>query len=641
VSRPAARHVRLGILAGLVLLTAAAYEGVRRCDFVAFDDDLYVYRHPYVAQGLTPEGVRFALSADLLFESPHADYWMPVTVLSRMADVELFGLDPAGHHLVNAALHAAAALLVFVMLEGLTGARGRSAFAAALFAVHPLTVESVAWVTERKDVLAALFWMGTVIAWTRYARGGGRGAYAAALGIMTLGLMSKPTLVTLPLVLLALDVWPLRRLVPGRVTRSIGEKAPFFLLAGASAAATLLAHARGGHLATAEALPLGLRLANALWSLVLYPWMVLRPVGLAVPYPYDRQGLAWRAALAAALLALAAIVVFRSLRSRPYLFTGAAWYVLALLPVLGIVQTGPQGHADRFMYIPLVGVGIVLAWGAAEVAGASTVARRALPWAVAALLLSWVMLTRAQVATWKDTVTLFTHAVAVTDDNAIAHHNLATALALKGDLDGAEQHYREAVRILPGYAAARSALGVALARRDRLPEALEHQREAVRLAPGSADAHFNLGLLWARLGKPAEAAARYAEALRLDPGLAAAHYSWGNLLAAAGRWREAEGHYREAVRLEPADLDAANNLALSIGLQGHWEQAAVELRQVIARDPRQARARVNLGRALRELGRAEEARAEWRAVLEHHPDDPAAAEARDELARLDSIRAAR
>jgi tetratricopeptide (TPR) repeat protein len=635
------RATPLAIAAALVILTAAAFEGVRRCDFVGFDDNIYVFGHPYVRQGLTWEGVRWALAADLLFESAWADYWMPLTVLSRMADVEMFGLDPEGHHAMNAALHALNVVLVFFMLSRTTGALGRSALAAAVFAVHPVTVESVAWVTERKDVLSALFWMLAVIAYARFAKAGGLLRYSAVAALMALGLMAKPTLIMLPFVLLVLDVWPLRRMAASNALRRVAEKVPLLVLSIASAALTLLAHARGGHLASTDELPLGSRMANAAWALVVYVGQVLWPSGLAVPYPYEASGLGAKAAVAALLLLLAGAVVVRSAPAHPYILTGTAWYVLALVPVLGIVQTGQQARADRFLYIPVIGLAIVASWGLAELAGRSKAVRAALPWAAATALFAGVALTRAQVRHWESTIALFSHAVAVTKDNAVAHHNLAAALALEGDLAGAERHDREATRIAPDYVEARSALGVVLTRQGRVDEAALHLEVALRHAPSSADVRFNLGVLRARMGRTDEAAAHYAEAVRLSPSLAAAHYNWGNLLAAAGRWREAEARYRETVRLEPDHVDAVNNLALAVAQQGGWAEAARILEGLVARHPDQARARVNLGRALRELGRREEAGAQWREAILRRPDDPSSAEAREELARLDSIRAPR
>ena len=644
------RRVRLAVAGGLLLAVAAAFEGARRCDFVAFDDNIYVYRHPYVTQGLTWEGVQWAFGADLVFESPYADYWMPVTVLSRMLDVELFGVDPAWHHAVNVLLHAANAVLLFLLLESLTGAPGRSGFAAALFAVHPLTVESVAWVTERKDVLSGLFWMLALLAYVRYARSAQRGWRAVVGVLMALGLMAKPTLVMLPLVLLALDHWPLGRLRGGRerVFRIVAEKVPLLALSAASAAVTVLAHARGGHLASTEARPLASRTLNAMWSLVVYLRKVIWPADLAVLYPHDPAGPSVvRALLAALALGLSCLAAVRLARSRPYLLTGFAWYVLALFPVLGLIQTGRQAMADRFMYVPLVGVAIAVAWGLWDLAGAQRRAVAALPWAAAAALLALVAVTRTQVRTWENTVTLFSRAIAVTEGNYVAHHNLASALALAGDTAGAERHYREALRIDPGHAPARSALGVLLMDAGRLADAREQQEHALSLEPGSADVRYNLGLLLARMGESEAAAARYGEAVGLDPSLAPAHYNWGNLLAAQGRWAEAEARYREAARLMPRHLDARNNLALVLGQQGRWQEAADLLAAILAEEPAAARARVNLGRALTALGRADDARRTWEEVLERHPGDPAAEEARHELSRLavsrplDTVRAPR
>ena len=625
---------RAALALGLALLVLVAYEGVRRCGFVSFDDDVFVYANPYVRQGLTWAGLRWALAADLLFESAHADYWIPVTVLSRMLDVQIFGLNAAGHHVVNALLHAANAVLVFLMLEGLTGARYRSAFAAAVFAVHPLAVESVAWVTERKDVLSTTFWMLSVIAYGRYARGGGRGPYAAAVVLMALGLMAKPTLVALPLVLLVLDFWPLRRWADVPAPRLLGEKLPFFLLAGASAATTVFSHARGGHLASDTAAPVASRVANALWSLVIYLEKTVVPTGLAVFYPL-REGrlMSGRTLAAVVVLGLLAWLAARGASRRPYLITGLLWSLLALAPVLGLVQTGQQSHADRFMYVPLVGLGIVAAWGADDLAGTRHALRASLPGLAFAVLVIWTMLTRAQVRHWESTVTLFSHAAAVTEDNALVHMNLGRALARQGDAAGAERQYREALRISPADADARTGLGVLLMQQGRVLEALAEHEEAARRNPASADARFNLGAAEARMGRTAEATSHYAEALRLNPRLAAAHYNWGNLLAAQGRWAQAESHFAEAARIQPENVEVLNNLGLAIGLQGRWTQAAKVLDRAIALDPSDARARVSMGRALRALGQADEARAQWREAERLDPRGEAGREAGEELAR--------
>ena len=629
---------RAALALGLALLVLVAYEGVRRCGFVAFDDDQFVYRNPYVRQGLTWAGARWALGVDLLFHSPFADGWMPVTVLSRMADVEAYGLSPAGHHLTNVLLHGLNVVLVFLMLDGFTGARYRSAFAAAMLAVHPLTVESVAWVTERKDVLSGLFWTLTVIAYGRYVKLRSAAAYAAAIALMAVGLMAKPSLMPLPFVLLALDSWPLGRLLPGSSARAAGrllaEKVPFILLAVGAGVVNVVAHHRRGDLASAEGLPLEPRIANAVWSLVVYLWKVIAPTGLAVFYPFvARSLLGWRTLVALTTLGLVSWVVVRDAARRPYLLTGWLWFLLSLAPVIGIAQVGAQARADRYMYFALVGVAILVAWGAADLAESNKTLRRLLPWVAAGTLLTWTALTREQVGHWESTVSLFSHAVAVTEGNTLAHTNLARALAARGDAAGAERHYREAIRIRSRDPDARTGLGALLMQQGRALEALDQHEQARRLNPGSADAVFNLGAAEARLGRTAQAAAHYAEALGLNPQLAPAHYNWGNLLAAQGRWAEAESHFAEAARLRPEDVDALNNLGLAIGLQGRWAQAARVLESAVALDPADARARVSLGRALRALGQTGEARAHWQEALRLDPGGPAGVEAREELAK--------
>jgi protein O-mannosyl-transferase len=629
---------RAAVALGLVLLVLVAYEGVRRCGFVSFDDDKFVYQNPLVRQGLTWTGVRWAVGADLLFHSPYADGWMPLTVLSRLVDVELFGLRPEAHHLSNLLLHAANVILVFVMLDGLTGARLRSAFVAAMLAVHPLAVESVAWVTERKDVLSGLLWTLVVIVYGRYVKGRGRTAYAAAVVLMAVGLMAKPSLMPLPFVLLALDFWPLGRIPRPPTARALGplllEKVPFLLLSVGAGIVNVIAHHRRGDLASAEGVGLEPRVANALWSLVVYLWNVIAPVRLAVFYPFVDRGLAsGRTALAVAVLGLVSWLVIRGAPRRPYLLTGWLWYLLALAPVIGIVQVGAQARADRYMYFALVGVGIVAAWGAADLAGTRPALRSSLPFVAVAVLVAWTTLTRAQVRHWENTVTLFSHAVAVTRDNALAHMNLGRALARQGDAAAAERHYREAIRILPAGADARTGLGVLLMQQGRVLEALAEHQEAARRNPASADARFNLGAAEARMGRTAEAESHYAEALRLNPGLAAAHYNWGNLLAAQSRWAEAEKRFAEAARLQPENVDAQNNLGLAIGLQGRWAQAARVLESAVALDPGDARPRVSLGRALRALGQPDEARAQWKEAERLDPRGQAGREAREELAR--------
>jgi len=633
VSELASAPRRLIVCLGLIVLTLVAYEGVRRCGFVAFDDDLFVYRNPQVRAGLTWAGVRWAFTADLLFESPNADYWTPLTILTRMADVQLFGLDPAAHHATNVLLHALHVVLLFLLFDGLTGARWRSAFVAATVAVHPLTVESVAWVTERKNVLSAVFWALSLLAYARWATRDSRRWYVAAVVLMALGLMAKPSLIVLPGVLLLLDYWPLRRLRGRADLRGlVMEKAPFAVLAVASCVITVVAVSRGGHVAAAEAVPFMDRLLNAAQSIVAYLRQALWPSDLAVFYPYPRSGLAVRGVASATLLAGVTWLAIRAGRARPWLAVGWLWMLMCLVPVLGIVQSGQQSRADRFMYLPLAGLGVLGAWGGAELLARARW-RPATAAAALVTIAAWVFVTREQVRQWTDTVTVFSHALAVTRDNHLAHSNLATALALRGDVAGAEAHYREAIRIEPRYAEAQTALGVVLAHLGRFPEALERQREALRLSPQSAKVLFNLASVEARLGDSAMAERHYALAVAANPQFAVAYYNWGNLLASQGRWVEAEARYAAVLQLDPNDVEARNNLGLAIGLQGRWEDAARILEPLVRQMPDHARARTNLARALRELGRPDEARRLLEEGLGRKPDDAELKQALDELTR--------
>jgi tetratricopeptide (TPR) repeat protein len=605
---------------GLALLTLLAFEGVRRCGFVAYDDDIYLYRNPLVRYGFSAAGLRWAWSAELLYDSPYADNWMPPVWVSHTLVFQLFGTNPAAHHLANLALHVLSVALLFLFLDAATGARLRSAFVAAAFAVHPLTVESVAWVTERKDVLSGAFCMLTLVAYREYARSGQRRHLYAAVLAFALGLLSKPMLVTLPLVLLLLDRWPLGRAeVP--LARLVREKWPLFALSAAASVTTLLAHNRDRHLPSFEDLPLGLRLANALSSLVAYLRSVLWPSELAVFYPYALSG---ALAAAAALFVLGSVTLGAAhwRRSRPYLIVGWLWFLVMLLPVIGLIQAGGQARADRYMYLPIVGLALAGTWALCDVLAPTRHGRVVLGLLAAVALASWTLITRAQVRVWRDTVTLFSHALKVTRDNSLAHYNLARALELRGDMAGAERHYREAIRagsmplaLRPGYPEARTSLAALLTRTARLDEARQIYAEMLQEDPRTAAAYLGLGLLDARQGRPDQAADHYAQALLQNPDLALAHYNWGNLLLAQRRFGEAESHYAQALEREPDEIEYLNNLGLVRGLQGDWQRALPVLERAVSIDPNHARARTSLAQALLALGRAPEAVEEARGAL--------------------------
>ena len=456
----------LGI--AITLLTLALYWRVQGHGFLHYDDYQYVVDNPHVRHGLTRQGVLWALT------SGYASNWHPLTWLSHMLDCELYGLNPQGHHLNNLLLHIANALLLFRLLLRMTGALWRSAFVAALFALHPLHVESVAWVAERKDVLSTLFWMLTLGAYLRYRERPTGTRYLATLFLFALGLAAKPMLVTLPFVLLLLDCWPLGRMPsPRSLLPLVREKAPFFVLAALSSVITFWVQSHWG--AVVLSIPLKERLANALVSYVGYGAKMLWPVNLACFYPHPLDGLPlWQAAGALLLLAGVTVAVVRAGRRLPYLAVGWLWYLGTLVPVIGLVQVGAQAMADRYTYVPLIGLFVMLSWGAGSLAAKGPLPKIATAALSAALLAALLPLTWSQISHWKDSETLFAHALEVTDRNLLAHNNLGNALARQGRLEEAEFHLVEALRLRPDYAAAQNNLGILRLRQGRFEEAAGH-----------------------------------------------------------------------------------------------------------------------------------------------------------------------
>lgn len=623
-SRPTV--VDVGLAAALVAATLAVYAPVRQHAFLNYDDPEYVSENPTVRSGLTLDGVRWALT------SVHHATWHPLTSLSHLLDVELFGVTAGPHLAVNVALHALAAVTLFAVWRAMTGARWPSAWVAGVFALHPLHVESVAWVSERKDVLSGLFFMLTLGCYLLYVRRPARSRYLLLVVVFALGLLAKPMLVTLPFVLLLLDVWPLARLGPTRPRTLIVEKLPLLALAAAVSVVTLVAQTHVGAVATLADVPLGARIANALLACVRYLRKAVWPTDLAVFYPLDGDLPLARVLGAAALLAAITLVALRERQRRPYLLTGWLWYLGMLVPVLGLVRQGEQAMADRFTYLPLIGVTVMVAWGVGDGLGA----RGRAPLAVAgsAALAALALLTVRQLAYWQDSVTLFRHALAVTTDNYVAHTNLAAALD-SVDPDAANGHYTEAIRLEPGYAKAQLNYGVALARRGELDAAAAHYAEAVRLDPGSAMAEYDWGKLLAERGDLDAAVAHYERALRLDPRYAKAYNNLGWALAARGALADAERNYRRALDLAP-DLTAAhNNLAVVLEQQGRTEDALTHYAAATRLAPGEPRAHANYGALLGALGRYDEAIAEYREALRLAPD---LAEVRHDLAELTAAR---
>src|SRR5271156_516470 len=542
---PALAGARLDLLIYLALLLAtfAVYAQVRDFDFVNYDDSDFITDNLNVRQGFTVQGLEWALT------SGYEGNWVPLTWVSHMLDCQFFGLDSGWHHLHNVLLHALAAVMLCMFLERATGARWRSALAAFLFALHPLHVQSVAWVAERKDVLSACFWFLTLWLYVRYAERPGTGRYLGVALSFWLGLMAKPMMVTLPFVLLLLDYWPLARLGQ-RGRKAIWEKLPLLGLAGAAAAIAYLAQK---HAAAVNLVPLEARLANATHSYTLYILQTFWPARLAFFYPYPRDfAFAFLPLLAeGVLLAVVTTGVIVLRRRAPYLLMGWGWFVVTLVPVIGLVQVGDQAHADRYMYIPMVGLLVMLIWGAAEILEMLRVKKLAIPLAAAACLASAVV-SWVQIEYWRNSETLFRHALAVTNDNKIANNNLGSYLMSSGRLSEAIPYFESAVRIDPGYPAARNNLGIALGGMGRLPDAIAQLQIAVRLWPDAPDPHTNLGTALAQAGRLPEAADQFEAALRMDPNDALVQRNLGQALSGIpGRIPDALRHLEEANRLRP------------------------------------------------------------------------------------------
>ena len=596
----------------LLLATFAVYAPVRSFDFVNFDDPEYVRDNPQVRAGITVEGVKWALTTG---ESAN---WFPVTRLSHMADVQMFGVRSGPHHLVSVLIHALAALCLFAFLLRATNARWLSALTALIFAVHPLHVESVAWVAERKDVICACFWFLALWAYVRYAEHPDRSRYLMVLLPFCLGLMAKPMIVTLPVVLLLLDIWPLRR------RGGVWEKVPFFALSIASALATYLVQQSSGAVRDFAAVPFGIRLENALVSYAVYFIKTVWPAGLAAFYPYPAHIPAWQPALAAAAVAGFSMLAWRTRKAFPYLLVGWVWYLVTLAPVIGLVQVGGQSRADRYMYVPLVGLALGLIWGAAEWFRARIPIRMSA--AIAALVvLSLAVAARAQVEYWKNSESLFEHALAVTGDNYVAQYDLGAALAEIPDRSAdAIAHYRAALRLQPDSAKGHTDLANILAASGQLPEAVSEYQTALRLEPGYASAHNNFGNALSRIpGRLPEAVAEYQAALRNDPENATVHNNLGTALAQLpGRQLDAIREFRVALAVQPDYAEAHANLAnVLASFPDRLPEAVGEYEAALRRRADSAELHNYLALALSRMeGRRADAIAEYEKALRLQPD---------------------
>lgn len=618
--RRCSRPWLVGLL--LVAATAAAFSPVVHCNFAEhLDDDVYVTGNDEVRAGLTAHGLRWA------WTTRHASNWHPLTWLSLMLDAQLFGLSPVGFHLTNLLLHIGNTLLLFTLLQCLTGYVGRSAWVAALFALHPLHVESVAWVSERKDVLSTFFGLLALLAYARYAQSPRMGRYMAVGACFALSLLAKPMLVTLPLLLLVLDWWPLRRWpglggASGRA-RLVAEKVPLVVLALASCAATVWAQGTGGAVVSLVAVPLWARILNAILSYAQYLRQMLLPVDLAAYYPYHEPRLG--AALLAGAILLGVSGVAWRLRGRcPYLLVGWLWYLGTLVPVIGLVQVGMQAHADRYTYFPLIGPFLALVWGLADLASRQHWERPAISLGAGALLFlsvgTWV-----QVHYWQNSLMLWHHALEVTPPNPFAEQSLGVALLKRGDFLQARPHLERALQLGPEFPELKAHLGMALVQAGELERGAALLEQAARTGTVlPAWASVTLGLTYAALGRTAESIDALKEALRQEPGSVDAHIGLGFAYATQGQWQKAIDSYQEALRLEPHSAKALCGLGLAHAGLGHWPQAVQSLSQAVVQAPQLSVFHRKLAHALYKQGDRARARSEYKEASRLEPGWPQA-----------------
>ncbi len=671
--QPAISRAAICVLLGVMV--CVTFWPVLGNGFTNFDDHEYVTKNPHVRAGLTPASIKWAWTAS------YSGNWHPLTWMSHMLDWDLFGARAAGHHAVSLLLHLVGTLLLFLVLERMTGAVWRSAFVAALFAVHPLHVESVAWASERKDVLSGVFWMLTTWAYIRAVKSPSPGRRRLVVACFALGLTTKPMLVTLPFTLLLLDYWPLGRWPAGAKLADwrraswplVREKLPLFVLAAASSALTFAIQKSGKAVGSLAAYPLSVRIANALVAYVTYLWKTVWPASLAMFYPHRGPNLSVvGAAGAGVVLALITVAAWRTRRRAPYVLVGWLWFLGTLVPVIGLVQVGAQALADRYTYLPLIGLFVIAAWGIPDLwvrltaRGTTTDAPgrvvQAAAWALGGLgavaILVLAGCARVQAGYWRDSVTLCRHALAATERNYLAHSLLGAALEEEGRLEEAAPEYERALAINPddplalnnvGLARAREGrteeaitlytralasdaedpetnnnLGAALAQQGKIDEAIEHYRTALRRRPDYTDASNNLASALAMSGRLYEAIAQFRQALETAPDSAELHSNLGGALAKSGQLDEAITQFAEAAKLKPDFAQAHFNWGVALSRKGDLEGAAAQFRETIQLEPRHVPAHANLAGVFYRQQRYADAWREIRAVRELGAEPPAA-----------------
>jgi len=611
VARPAQSAGGFGrsellIAAALAVATLAVYGQVISHQFINLDDNLYIRDNPIVARGLTLPGIAWA------FTTFHAANWHPLTWLSHMLDCQLFGLNAGRHLFVNALIHVSNSLLLFLFLKRVTGARWRSAIVAALFALHPLHVESVAWAAERKDTLSTFFGLLCLLAYARYVEKPSRKKYALVAVWLGLGLMAKPMLVSWPFVLLLLDYWPLRRLQwrPADGIRRfakewlplVREKLPLFCLVAPSMVVTHIAQVYGGAVADLIVAPLSWRLANSLVSYAKYLLLTFWPTDLAIYYPVLIHAVpAWQWAAALLLLGVITAVALRNAREPSYLISGWLWFLGTLVPVIGLVRVGAQAMADRYTYIPSIGLFIALVFGLADLANTWRISRVFIATASAVTILLLASLTAFQISRWRDSETLYAYVLSVTSDNVVVQNDLGCVLDQQGKHAEAISHFAEALRIKPDFLDALGNMGLALRKQGKAAESIGFYQRALRVKPDSAKAHWQLGQVLADQGKNDDALQEFLQATELAPNDFDIRMDLALMLARLGKLSEATSQLNEALRLKPDSAEAHNDLGLVLLMAAQPEKSLPHFSAALRLKPDLAVARDNLRRAQKEI----------------------------------------
>jgi tetratricopeptide (TPR) repeat protein len=576
----------------LALVTFAVYSQIDTLEFKNYDTDYYVYENSHVKAGLTWKNIRWA------FTTTYFGNWIPLTWLSHMLDVQLFGLAASRHYLTNVIFHVANTLLLFWVLRRMTGGFWRSLLVGALFALHPLHVESVAWIAERKDVLSTFWGLLSLWCYIGYSQRPKLGRFLPVFLFFILGLMTKPMLVTLPFLLLLLDYWPLKRIqlealeTNDNSANSIGfksllivEKTPLFMASAVSCIVTFYAQQNGGAIGSLASFPVHNRISNALLSYVGYIAKMLWPSNLAVIYPYPEFFSIWMILASGLSIAAITYISLKFAKIRPWLLVGWLWYLGTLVPVIGLVQVGLQAMADRYTYFPIIGLFIIIAWGASDIAAKWCYGKPVSILLAFAILIYCIIGTRFQLQHWRNSTTLFEHALAVTKNNYVAQNNLGNALAKEGDLPKAISHYRESIRLKPDYARAHNNLGIALAKQGKIKDAIKQYSAAIRFNPFYAQAYNNLGAALTEQGQANEAIQYYNRALELKPDYAEAHNNLGVALKKQGQIPEAAEHYYKALRLDPNYAAPHYNLGLAFFQFGKVKKAIYHFQRALQINP--------------------------------------------------------